>query len=452
MSGTSVATSTRAALIASVALILLATLTPIGAASIPPTSPWCVDCGGHWLADALSNIALFIPLGVTLRRTSRRVAWWWVLGISVALSLGVETLQSIGLPPGRSPTLADVIANACGGLCGFLLASAGRWFRPVRADVASASALGWSVGVAALCWGTSWALTPVSDRFSPPSETATSEVGRRDTVNAIIRLSPLTALPTYGWFAGIVDSATVNGTTFTRSSTGPVIIESVGSVAETDIRVTMHGADRRGALVPLVYLHAAESRQPSAIVGVRDAAVTLVVLRQADAWGLLTPALTMRDVLGDDVGAASRVVRIEAQSRRGQLKLGVHTSSGAAGADSGASASRDGWRRKELALSPMLGWAMLQTLVASDAAYAGVAQLCWIALLMCPIGWWSARAGGSRLAATIISSLVVVYGAASSTARFDLAAVSRLEWLEAAAAMAAGFLASHRELQRRNSE
>jgi hypothetical protein len=38
--------------------------------------------------------------------------------------LGVEALQSVGLPPGRSPALADVMSNTVGGVLGALLLGA----------------------------------------------------------------------------------------------------------------------------------------------------------------------------------------------------------------------------------------------------------------------------------------------------------------------------------------
>ncbi|WP_434479827.1 VanZ family protein [Gemmatimonas sp.] len=87
------------------ALIIAATLLPFGgmaAEQIPPA--WCVRCGSLWLTDVISNVAMFVPFGVALEL--RRWTVWRVAVVSLLFTLGVEALQSVGLPPGRSPALA----------------------------------------------------------------------------------------------------------------------------------------------------------------------------------------------------------------------------------------------------------------------------------------------------------------------------------------------------------
>ncbi len=52
-------------LAASIVLVVVATLLPAGIGR-GSWIHWCVTCGLHWLADAISNVALFVPLGASL--------------------------------------------------------------------------------------------------------------------------------------------------------------------------------------------------------------------------------------------------------------------------------------------------------------------------------------------------------------------------------------------------
>jgi len=68
------------------------------------------------LDDVLANLLLFAPLGLVLRRSS----YSWVAGISLLLSLAIESLQ-VFLPRHSSPF--DVAANTAGALGGRWLAA-----------------------------------------------------------------------------------------------------------------------------------------------------------------------------------------------------------------------------------------------------------------------------------------------------------------------------------------
>ena len=57
----------RISLAASVALIVAVTLVPFDALQTDRApATWCLVCDGLWLTDAISNIVLFVPLGVSL--------------------------------------------------------------------------------------------------------------------------------------------------------------------------------------------------------------------------------------------------------------------------------------------------------------------------------------------------------------------------------------------------
>ncbi|QJR36231.1 VanZ family protein [Gemmatimonas groenlandica] len=119
----------------------MATLAPMGAipaGQIPPR--WCLSCGGLWLTDGISNVVLFAPFGLALAILG--VRWWVVLVLSAGFSLGVEYLQSIGVPPARSAAWADVVANGMGGLAGVWLLALRGWLFPASWLRGGAASLG----------------------------------------------------------------------------------------------------------------------------------------------------------------------------------------------------------------------------------------------------------------------------------------------------------------------
>jgi len=136
---------------------VLAALVLIGAATLIslPTGPvvdslpfWCLACGDYGVADALANVALFVPFGWALARTGvrPRVA----VAVIVATTIAVETLQN-GVIAGRIPSLSDIVANTAGGLVGMSVPLMTRWLTacPRRASLA-ALGYGASLGVVLL--------------------------------------------------------------------------------------------------------------------------------------------------------------------------------------------------------------------------------------------------------------------------------------------------------------
>ncbi|WP_456825346.1 VanZ family protein [Cellulomonas sp. P5_E12] len=68
-------------------------------------------------AEFAANIALFVPLGLLGALLAPRRRWWVVLVALVALSIGIETVQAIGLPDRRS-SARDVLGNSLGAAIG----------------------------------------------------------------------------------------------------------------------------------------------------------------------------------------------------------------------------------------------------------------------------------------------------------------------------------------------
>lgn len=114
--------------VVSIALVLVATLTPRDSLVPPFTS--CVICGSEGIADAICNTVLFLPIGAAFvilgARPSRAVLF------AAALPAFVEGMQATMIT-GRDPSLGDVVFNSLGGILGtFAAQSAHVWGVPAR--------------------------------------------------------------------------------------------------------------------------------------------------------------------------------------------------------------------------------------------------------------------------------------------------------------------------------
>jgi VanZ like family len=107
------------------ALIALATLLPTaGPGAVRGPWLWCVPCGDYGMADAVANVALFVPLGWALARAGVPPA----AGIALALltTIAIESLQYAFIP-GRDASVSDVITNTLGAIVGTALTPLRRW-------------------------------------------------------------------------------------------------------------------------------------------------------------------------------------------------------------------------------------------------------------------------------------------------------------------------------------
>ncbi len=119
-----------------IALILLAigaiTLSP---ASGPSTAGLCFLCADHGTADAIRNIALFVPLGAAaLLATGRPVS---AAGAAALFSLVLELAQV--LIPGRDASAGDWVFNTLGAVLGVLIAC--RWHQWIAPEARTAKRL-----------------------------------------------------------------------------------------------------------------------------------------------------------------------------------------------------------------------------------------------------------------------------------------------------------------------
>jgi len=138
----------------SLAVLTIATVTlragvPPGKTEILP--PWyCLLCGSGGTADAILNVALFVPLGLALSGAGLNV--WRAFLISLLLATAIELAQA-AIIPFRYSALGDVLWNTLGGALGAVTFGAlPRLLRPTpaRAQALSRWALATMVGVVAV--------------------------------------------------------------------------------------------------------------------------------------------------------------------------------------------------------------------------------------------------------------------------------------------------------------
>jgi glycopeptide antibiotics resistance protein len=66
--------------------------------------------------EFLSNVAMFIPIGLFFLLLLGRRRWWLAILLGVALTIGIETAQLY--IPGRVSDIRDVISNSVGAMTG----------------------------------------------------------------------------------------------------------------------------------------------------------------------------------------------------------------------------------------------------------------------------------------------------------------------------------------------
>lgn len=362
-------------MLASVVVIITATLlpfNPIVSSQIPPQ--WCLRCGGLWLTDAVSNVLLFVPFGAAcawvLARVRGALRVGLVLGLGLMFSLGIEWLQSIGVPPSRSAALADVITNSVGSLLGAVLVVCGPWLlRPSErgARVMHALWLGGALGVFVL---TALAMAP------------RGSVLPADSVAAVA--SPYPHVPGQAWYGGSNDSLLVNGRVgFKRGWSGPFIVQLDAEPDTVRVENFVRGREAEPFAVPLVFLHLPGDTAPVLQLRVSGDDAELGVTRRAWSWGLTFPRVVLEGAFGGRTVDDPRPLSLMGMATRHRLELRSVGGSGSV-----------------VDLGPTVGWAMLQSLVEVQSAWAWLVELAWLGVLLVPVGWW--RGGVSLLDALVV--------------------------------------------------
>ena len=386
-----------------------ATLAPTGfRGGNTPVSPLCLTCARTWLADAISNVALFVPLGAILglmgaarsasasasaSNTSTRAPFVRALLLASLLSLLIEALQYAGFPPGRTASLMDFCTNSGGAALGLLLvAHRHTLLRPAPA-VARRLGAAWSVLLVTGLGLSAWAVAPDTardamqqDAMQAATQRPTRAHAGMNNTAAAITLSALPHTPDYGWFSGVSESVTVNGVPIPHRGTGPVIVQ----MPRTDtLQLSAHvrGRDEGVATVPIVWIHAPGTSSPQLMLAQRDRDLIVQTRLHATVVGLATPQLRVHDVMPSPPRDSTTRTTVEVRTRGGMLSVQA-TNASATATDA---ATADATTTATLALSPALGWSLIQSVIGNTSRIAPLLSTLWLVLWFLPGGWWLSR-------------------------------------------------------------
>lgn len=384
---------------ASVFLVCGATLTPDADAGKNVPFSWCLTCPPTWLADVVSNVLLFVPLGFAFAfRTSNRAPtpWWRSFAFAVLLSFVIETLQFLGLPDTRTASFTDWGANALGGLIGALMCAYRErlWYPAPSAARVNATLM--ASATLAVFGATAWAVAP----DVPPKSLTGAQSAQRDTSTKVsdIRASSLPHVPGFGWFGGVTERHNVNGTEMVHHGTGPIILQMSPSDS-VRVQSVERGRDEATVIVPIVFVHSYSSIEPTIFIAQHDRDVILQARLNATRIGLVPPRARIRNVLPANRRDSVSHSELDATIASGHWRLSGRMQSG----DS-VSAS--------VPLTAAIGWTLIQSIVGLDSRAAWLAHPLWLLAWFGAIGWYcgatSSTPGRGVMLALESSAIVLV--------------------------------------------
>lgn len=356
-------------------LLLVAVVAPVLVATLTPTTdiPWkfggplCVVCGTFGVANLLRNIILFIPMGAALALVlgpGRRA-----LLIVLLTTMTVEVLQFH--IPGRNPLLVDVLANFTGGALGVLMVAWSHlWLRPSR-RTGGVLSLGYA-GAAA----TALLLVAFLFRTDLPQVTYwgqwTPDFGHMEH------------------YGGTLQSASVGGIPVPYSSLDES--EAIRAALQDggSVRLAVAAGPSPSALAPIFSI--ADGAQGEVLMIGADRDDLVVRIRyQADRFRLDRPDFRMVGAFRDvEVGDTIRIA-FEPQGGRSCLELNG---------------------RRECGIGPRLeqGWALLLYPGGGPAWFKTLMDFGWMAGLLLPFGFFARRhpftyAGALTLLAAVSGGL-----------------------------------------------
>ena len=374
-------------------VIAFATLRPGGPRFRPAPGWTCLICGATGGVDIALNIFLFIPLGVGLRLRGASIRR--AVATAFLVSLSVELWQNF-VVSGRDPSISDVLTNTTGGALGATITTfAGLWLFPT-ARRATALALAGLAMLAVILTATAVGLQP---SIEPRLYYA--------------QIEPRDGNP--GPFSGRLLSTAVNGR--------PVLYEgelqdpdSTPWPVFTDGRLQLDVALVPGPrLVRAPIVRITNSRwEAAALLQERDALVFRARTRARDAR-LVTPGLAMNGVLPRTPVASPDTLHVHALLERHGLRVDL---------------TRAGKEESfQLPFRVALGWFFVLPYFTPAHQYVIWLSAGWLAALLVPIGFWSARAplgvGVAVLAAAVgLLILLPLIAHLSSTAPLEWAGVA----------------------------
>jgi VanZ family protein len=392
-----------------VMLVVIARLTLYPAPGpLPSGFHTCVMCGTFGTADLIDNVILFVPLGAAMRLAGvrRRKAWLITLG----LAIGIETAQD-WVVSGRESSLSDLISNPLGGALGIALADCRRFVVAPGARLAR-----WMAGVAALGLVAFTACIAWTLHLSIPRAGAYwTQVGPN--------------LPQFVPFEGPILAAMIDGF--------PVSNGRVDSATTAAIRAALRGGS---ATIEAQAVPHASSDRLAPLITIYDQWKDEILVLGCRRGGVMFRARTRTETLrvhpvsfeGADGCAVGDTITITAQplDHGGRVQL--------------TAVARGQRTISTIGTGVWLGWRLL---VPDDGWWSDLARLLtllWMAILLAPITYWSARADRERAGTSGGTALVIVAVLALILAAIPMIAGSTpaplWAWLGASGGAAVGWM------------
>jgi hypothetical protein len=382
------------------AAILAATLFP---SAHEGATGWdgCLFCGSRGLADALLNVALFVPLGAALARLG--VPARFALPLAALLSAGIETAQFF--VPGRDPSPPDLLFNSAGAALGSLAGQhAARLLLPSGRGAARLS-LAWSALFAAAVALTGWLTGPSFPRDTLYGQW-TPEVGD---------------MPVYD---GRVLAARVGPAAVARGRLGDSRPVREALVAGAPVEAVVLVGPPHPALSPVLRIVDEEERE-AVLLAAEGRDFVFGYRMRAENVRLDRPLFRVPDARRDI--PAGDTIRVAVQ-RRGR----------------GIAARVDGRLVGAPRLDVGRGWTLLFFSLSFGERTSRALDALWIALWTLPLGLWARRRARWYLAAGIAAAALVAL-----PGMVALAPAGLEEVVGAAAGVAAGYIVRHRVERRR---
>jgi len=366
----------RWAVVASLALIAAATLTPTTRAAWVHDF-WCWRCRETPdLVELALNILLFVPLGVSL---SREIRLSRALAAIVATTVFVEVLQYF-VVVGRTGVLRDVVANTAGGMLGLAIGYNAKTL--ARPDHQTAKRIAW---IAAAVWVGHAVLAMFAFR---PSAT-------RFLFYAHVRPE----LGQYDVYGGKVGRASVNGAIVFSGPFPPGVDPKAWTSEPLDLAasVTMGPPTTRPAPILMI----TDSRgNDIAFLGEFRGDLVFRSRTRGEDFGLRAPVVVLGQVFDSStaqLGTAALLVSGERDSFT--LTTEARNGIGQVGTATGT-------------LTPSLGWMLWWPLAIPRPETMRWMRWSWLAIPFVAIAFWSAAAAGDRRGLSALGPPVVAIAGA----------------------------------------
>lgn len=385
-------------IVLSLAAIVLVTMVPVSGAEASPAE-WCFLCGQLSGIDFVLNVALFIPLGVSLRVAglSSLTSALFVIVATVTIELAQLTI------PGRISSSGDLVANIVGGGVGYAL---GGSLRKIVAP-ASRQAAGFLAAAGALVlfvmWGTLWLFEP-SPTPHPYWGQFAPELGQ------------------FAKFGGTVVEAHVGGESLRNGRLRNT--DAVRALLEQEsivVRATVEGGPPTEALAPAVSIFDGE-QQEVMLLGRDGNDLVFRVRRRATEMGLRTPTITVRNAFppnGSDGADAPFQLK-------GTLNGFVLAASSSTTTNS---------ESRTMSFRPTNGWAYLLPVEDLYSENGKRFTIIWVAIVFFPLGYYAltalVRSRTVRAKVSIIAwtGSLPILGLVALPAAFRMAPGTANEWL-----------------------